>query len=45
MWGPFVEIAKSHLLHSETGLRFDQLTSPEDKLSGIMKWQLTILVM
>ena len=32
MWAPFVEIAKSHLLHSETGLRFDQLTSPEDKL-------------
>lgn len=32
MWDPFVEIAKSHLLHSETGLRFDQLTSPEDKL-------------
>ena len=32
MWNPFVEIAKSHLLHSETGLRFDQLTSPEDKL-------------
>ena len=32
MWEPFVEIAKAHLLHSETGLRFDQLTSPEDKL-------------
>tara|TARA_B100000401_G_scaffold217213_1_gene146686 strand:+ start:1042 stop:3624 length:2583 start_codon:yes stop_codon:yes gene_type:complete len=32
LWDPFVEIAKAHLLHSETGLRFDQLTSPEDKL-------------
>ena len=32
LWPSFVEISKSHMLHSGTGLRFDELTSEEDKL-------------